>query len=177
MKTKYAVGDYVMHDTSGVCQITDISEMALQGKGSEKLYYLMTPIFQTGSRIFTPVDQAQRIRDVSSKADMEELIEAVPDLEIVEEDNNKVRTELFRDMMNQFDPTVLATVVKTVYIRKQRRIAAGKKVMSSDEKVMAVAGKKLFEEMAFALHEERAHVEELFFGRLTEDVEKCIKSV
>ena len=42
---------------------------------------------------------------------------------------------------------------------------------------MAVAGKKLFEEMAFALQEERAHVEELFFGRLTEDVEKCIKSV
>ena len=166
-----------MHDTSGVCQITDISEMALQGKGSEKLYYLMSPIFQTSSRIFTPVDQAQRIRNVSSRADMEQLIDHVPDLEIVEEENNKVRTELFRDMMNQFDPTVLATVVKTVYIRKQRRIAAGKKVMSSDEKVMAVAGKKLFEEMAFALQEERSHVEEMFFGRLTDYAATCIKSV
>ncbi len=166
-----------MHDTSGVCQITDISEMALQGKGSEKLYYLMSPIFQTSSRIFTPVDQAQRIRNVSSRADMEQLIDHVPDLEIVEEENNKVRTELFRNMMNQFDPTVLATVVKTVYIRKQRRIAAGKKVMSSDEKVMAVAGKKLFEEMAFALQDERSHVEEMFFGRLTDYAATCIKSV
>ncbi len=108
---------------------------------------------------------------------MEQLIDHVPDLEIVEEENNKVRTELFRDMMNQFDPTVLATVVKTVYIRKQRRIAAGKKVMSSDEKVMAVAGKKLFEEMAFALQEERSHVEEMFFGRLTDYAATCIKSV
>ena len=35
----YQVGDYLMHEGSGVCQVADISEKALQGKGSEKMYY------------------------------------------------------------------------------------------------------------------------------------------
>ena len=45
-----------MHENSGVCQVTEISEMALTGKGSEQLYYSLTPVFQKGSKIFTPVE-------------------------------------------------------------------------------------------------------------------------
>ena len=34
----YKVGDYIMHETSGVCQVKEISEKALHGKGSERMY-------------------------------------------------------------------------------------------------------------------------------------------
>ena len=164
VKTKYAIGDYLMHENSGVCQVTDISEMALTGKGSEQLYYSLTPVFQKGSKIFTPVEAKVRIRDVKSEEEMKELLDEAKDIEIIEEENNKVRAEIFKEMIDAFDPHVLAKVVKTVYVRKQRRIAAGKKVMSSDERVMQVAGKKLFEEMAFAMQKERSEVEAAFFG-------------
>ena len=164
VKTRYAVGDYLMHENSGVCQVTEISEMALTGKGSEQLYYSLTPVFQKGSRVFTPVEAKIRIRDVKSKKEMNEILKDVPNIEIIEEENNKVRAEIFKEMIDAFDPQVLAKVVKTVYVRKLRRIAAGKKVMSSDERVMQVAGKKLFEEMAFALEKERSEVEAAFFG-------------
>ncbi|MBO6214486.1 MAG: CarD family transcriptional regulator [Lachnospiraceae bacterium] len=164
MKTKYSVGDYLMHENSGVCEVVEISEKALAGRGSEQLYYSLVPVFQKSSKVFTPVEAKVRIRDVKSKKDMQALLEQVPEIEIVEEENNKIRAEIFKEMIDSFDPTVLAKVVKTVYIRKKRRIAAGKKVMSSDERVMQVAGKKLFEEMAFALQKGREEVEAAFFG-------------
>lgn len=155
-----------MHENTGVCQVTEISEMAPAGKGSEQLYYFLEPVFQKSSKIFTPVDAKVRIRDVSSKADMTELLNSADDIEIVEEEDNKVRQEIFKEMLDAFDPHILARVVKTVYIRKQRRIADGKKVMSSDERMLQIAGKKLFEEMAFSLGLEKEKVEAEFFGRI-----------
>ena len=53
--------------------------------------------------------------------------------------------------MADFTPNSVARVVKTVLIRKWIRIASGKKVMAQDEKMLSIAGKKLYEEMAFSL--------------------------
>ena len=40
----YQVGDYLVHEGSGVCQIEDIDDMELMGKGSRKTYYCMSPV-------------------------------------------------------------------------------------------------------------------------------------
>ena len=175
---KYEIGDYLMHESSGVCQVAEITEMALSGKGSEKMYYSLVPVFQKGSQVFTPIDGAKvRLRDVTSREDIEALLVKVPDLDVIWEDNDRARAEKFKEHMALFEPEELARVVKTVHIRKEIRIRAGKKVMSSDEKVLAVAGKKLFEEMAFALNEDLLEAEKLFYKGLTLTEEKCINEL
>ena len=49
------------------------------------------------------------------------------------------------------------------------RIASGKKAMSSDERVMEVAGRRLFEEMAFSLKTDVESVKNAFFVRLEKE--------
>ena len=146
--SEYQVGDYLMHEGSGVCQVAEISEKALQGKGSEKMYYSLEPVFQKGAQVLTPVSSKLRIRDVKSQEEMQNLLDRVLELPVIPEQNIRTLGDIFKEKISEFDPVPLATVVKTVYLREQMRMASGKKAMSSDEKVMATAGRKLFEEMA-----------------------------
>jgi|GEM_PF-339843 CarD family transcriptional regulator len=173
----YQVGDYLMHESSGVCQVAEISEKALQGKGSEKMYYSLDPVFQSGSQVITPVASKVRIRDVKSKEEMQNLLDKVLELPVIREQNIRALGDIFKEKMSEFDPVPLATVVKTVYLREQIRMAAGKKAMSSDEKVMATAGRKLFEEMAFALGEDMDTVRTRFFKNLKTEKDLCIKTL
>lgn len=175
--TDYQVGDYLMHEGSGVCQVAEISEKALQGKGSEKLYYSLEPVFQKGAQVLTPVASKLRIRDVKSQEEMQNLLDRVLELPVIPEQNIRTLGDIFKEKISEFDPVPLATVVKTVYLREQMRMASGKKAMSSDEKVMATAGRKLFEEMAFALGKDMDSVRETFFTNLKSEKDICIKTM
>ena len=175
--SKYNVGDYIVHESSGVCQVVEISEMALSGRGSEKMYYSLEPVYQTGAQVITPVESKVRIRDVHTKDEMQKLMDSALDLPVVKEQNVRVLGDIFKEMMQQFDPRPLASVVKTVYLREQIRMASGKKIMSSDEKVMAIAGRKLFEEMAFALESDLDTVQKTFFKNLKKEKDQCIKTL
>ena len=70
--------------------------------------------------------------------------------------------EKFKEVMSEFTPEALARVVKTVLIRKWQRIESGKKVMALDEKILSVAGRKLYEEMAFAMGKDIPSVQHMF---------------
>ena len=63
----------------------------------------------------------------------------------------------------------MARIVKTVYLRRLVRIQEGKKVMAQDEKMLDIAGKKLFEEMAFSFDEEIDDVRDRFLDRIKLD--------
>jgi hypothetical protein len=74
----------------------------------------------------------------------------------------------------KFDIEALASVLKTVYLRKEIRLAEGKKVMASDEKVMQPAAKKLFEEMSFVLNRSVGELEKDFYGRLVPERDELL---
>ena len=66
-------------------------------------------------------------------------LDRVASLPVIREKNPRAAAEIFKEKIAAFDLDELATVVKTIYLRKQLRMAAGKKAMSSDEKIMANA--------------------------------------
>lgn len=175
MGKQYAVGEYMVHENDGVCEVIEISEKALQGKGSERLYYSLEPISSRGSVIITPVDTKVRIRDVAGPDQIEDVLNRVSGLAIIEEENSRARGELYKEEISKFSMESLARVLKTVYFRRELRLAQGKKVMSSDEKVYTVAAKKLFEEMAFSTGKDVSEIEEEFFLRLAEAKDEYIK--
>ncbi len=164
---EYKVGDFLVHEGSGVCQIEDIDDMELMGKGSKKTYYCMSPVFKAGAKVFTPIDGSTvRLRPVAEEARFTKILDTLDDIECIEEPNDRMLQEKFKEVMSEFTPEALARVVKTVLVRKWQRIAAGKKVMALDEKIFAVAGRKLFEEMAFAMGKDIPSVQNLFEERL-----------
>ncbi len=175
---KHEVGDFLMHESAGVCRVAAVEELALQGRGSEKMYYSLEPVFQTGSHVITPVEGAKvRIRDVKSKKEIENLLSSLDELEFIDENNDRARAEKFKEEISHFDPRPLAGVVKTAYLRKHMRIASGKKVMSSDEKVLQNAGKKLFEEMAFALKTDLDTAADRFYKALEDERVRFVSMV
>ena len=173
----YNIGDYLMHEGSGVCKVMDVCEKALSGRGSEKLYYSLEPVYDKGGQILTPVDSVRRIRDISSRGEIEELLDSVPEISVIEEENTRARAEKFKEKISDFEPSSLAVVVKSIYLHQQVRMAIGKKPMSSDERIMDVAGRRLFEEMAFAMNLEIDEVRDSFFHRLAPQRDEAVKLV
>ncbi len=160
---EYQVGDYLVHEGSGVCQVEDIDDMELMGKGSRKTYYCMSPVFKAGAKVFTPiVGSTIRLRPVASRDVFTGILDNIDSIDCIEEANERALQEKFKEVMGEFTPESMARVVKTVLVRKWQRIAAGKKVMALDEKTLNVAGRKLYEEMAFSMGEDVAYAQHLF---------------
>lgn len=160
---EYQVGDYLVHEGSGVCQIEDIDDMELMGKGSRKTYYCMSPVFKAGAKVFTPiVGSTVRLRPVAEIDVFTRILDNIDNITCIEESNERALQEKFKEVMAEFTPESMARVVKTVLIRKWNRIAAGKKVMAMDEKILNLAGRKLYEEMAFAMEKDIPYAQKLF---------------
>ena len=165
---EYKVGDHLVHETNGVCTVDEIKEMALAGRGSEKLYYILAPVYHSKSQVVTPVQSDKvRVRDVKPKEELEKLYDEVLELDLIEADNDRQRGEKYKEKISCFEPIELARIVKTVYTRRLLRIKEGKKVMAQDEKMLDIAGKKLFEEMAFSFDEDIEDVKDKFLSRIT----------
>ena len=174
----YKVGDYLVHENSSVCQITEITDMELAGRGSMKTYYVMNPVFKQGAQVFTPVEGAfAKIRPVSSASEINELLDRLDKLEVIVENNERVRAEKLKGIMAQFTTDSLAMVVRTALLRKWLRIQEGKKVMASDEKILATAGRKLYEEMAFATSTTVEDCQSLFEQKVREHCEEGIAAL
>ena len=106
--SRYNVGDYIVHESSGVCQVVEISEMALSGRGSEKMYYSLEPVYQTGAQVITPVESKVRIRDVHTKDEMQKLMDSALDLPVVKEQNVRVDSASWSAKLPQAEQERLA---------------------------------------------------------------------
>lgn len=172
---EYQVGDYLVHEGSGVCQIEDIDDMELMGKGSRKTYYCMSPVFKAGAKVFTPITGSTvRLRPVAAAETFTKILENIDDIKTIEEPNERALQERFKEVMSEFTPEAMASVVKTVLIRKWQRIEAGKKVMAVDEKVLNLAGRKLYEEMAFSMGKDISFAQNLFENAVKEHSSKLV---
>ena len=164
---RYKIGDYLMHESAGVCQVKKIEMLALRGRGSDKEYYELEPVFQSGGQVITPVDdQNGRLRDIKTEDEMQSLLENVAKIDSLDTRNNREFQDTVKSIIADFDPKALASVVKTVYVRKKTRIESGKKAMSQDERFLQLAGKKLFDEMAFVLNQSHEVIEQSFFAKI-----------
>ena len=163
----YAVGEFVVHEGSGICKIEEISELALSGRGSEQAYYVMTPYYEKGSRVMTPVENTSvRLRPVMTKDEVENLISEMPEVTEISEANDKQRLLKYKEALAAFEPIELVRIIKTVYQGKQKRLSAGKKILMGDERYTQIAQKKLYEEIAFAMEMEVKDVEDMIIEKI-----------
>lgn len=148
----YQVGEFIVHESNGICKIADISEMALCGRGTEKNYYILNPVYEKKSQVYTPVDSDRvRMRPLMSKEEIEELFREIPEIQEIEEKNDKLRALKYKESLAAFEPRELVRIIKTVNAGKKRRVDAGKKILMGDEKYIQIAQKLLCEEIAFVL--------------------------
>ena len=166
----FQVGDYLVHEGAGVCQVAEICDMELSGRGSMRTYYVLEPLGDKGGRTITPVNSEKvRMRPVMSKEEIEALIQDIPEVDCIQENNDKLRAIKYREALGSFEAKGLLEIIKTVYIGKQRRLRSGKKALSGDEKYIQIAEKKLYDEIAFVYSENTDDVK----AWVTGEIQKC----
>ena len=145
-------GDIVVFGNNGVCRIDAVGPIELTGAGQERLYYTLVPVYGSDSKIFTPVDNKKVIcRAVISKEEAERLIADIQNIESLWIPDEKRREESYKATISKCDCLELIKIIKTLYLRKQARLAEGKKVTSSDERYLKLSEDRLYGEFAVAL--------------------------
>ena len=127
-------GDFVIYETAGVCQVTDISTVDIKGIAPDRLFYFLEPLHSKGSRLYIPVENHKsRMRPLLSQQEAGELISSAGDLGDLSDCREWVK------------------VINTLRHRKAERISRGKKLPSMDARYLKIAEECLYTELSLVL--------------------------
>lgn len=156
----FKIGDYMIYGSVGVCRVDAIGPLGMEKSENKRLYYTLTPVYESGSKVFTPVDNEKVImRPILSKREAQELIDTISEVETLWVPFEKGREEIYKEAMKKCDCREWIKVIKTLYQRKQARIAEGKKAVNADEKYLHIAEEALYGELAIPLNMKPGEVE------------------
>lgn len=93
----------------------------------------------------------ETIRMVHSKDEVNQLIQGIPDLELLWIKDDRERNQKFRCMVKQGNCSDLITIVKTIYSYRTLEDFKGTRLNKSDDEVFEIAEKLLNEELGFIL--------------------------
>lgn len=145
-------GDYIVYGARGICQVMDITTADMDGVPEDKLYYVLYPCYEKESKIMTPVKENKTImRGILSSDEAHQLIENIPSIEVIWIDDHKKREVLYKEALKTGKCQDLISVIKTLYLQKQDRLAQGKKTLTLDERYLKIAEESLYSELAISL--------------------------
>lgn len=165
----FEVGEYIMCGGHGVCRVVDVTGNPIDKLDKKRKYYILEPVFEKSSTIYTPVDNEKVVmRRIMDEKAAKELIGQIPTIETVWIKEEKSREQMYKEAIRTYDCHSLVQIIKTLYLRKMDRVSHGKKVLSSDEYYLKKAEELLYSEMSIALSIPKDSVEEY----ITDEINK-----
>lgn len=156
----FSIGEYVVCGNKGVCVVEKITRLDIMGADKEREYYILKPLYLSGSTVYVPVDSPKEsMRRVLRREEAQRLIESIPRLTLLDISNEKLSEQAYRECMRTNSCEEWVRVIKTIYLRKQKRLEAGRKVTAVDAKYFRMAEESLYGELAVALEMPRGEVE------------------
>ena len=107
----YKIDEYVVHMTGGICQIKDITSLAISGADKDRKYYLLVPLSAKSSKVYVPVDNDNAMRKICSGEEAKALIDDVATIEELNIDNDKLREARYREVIKSCDLHDLVSVL------------------------------------------------------------------
>ena len=93
----FETGEYVVYGRTGICQVTGVTTMRVDGSSGEKLYYVLRPGGETDGKIFTPVEGGKQVlRGIITREEAERLIDEIPSIETLSIENEKFREDSYK---------------------------------------------------------------------------------
>ena len=164
----FEIGEYVVCGNKGVCSVENITTLNISGVDKDRKYYILKPLYMAGSTVYVPVDSPKEsMRGVLTHQEAEEFIGSIPEIEQLTIVNDKLSEQIYKECLKTNSPVELVKIIKTIYLRKQKRIEAGRKITAVDAKYFHIAEENLYGELAVALDLSRDAVE----GYITDAIE------
>lgn len=160
-------GNYVVCKNSGICKVEGITTLNFEGVDSNKPYYLLKPVFSNGSTIYRPVDD-DSIRSALDKSQAEKLIEDIPSIDTIPIADEKTLEKTYKELIHSCNPVKLVQLIKTIQLRKQRRLLKGFKVTALDSRYFKQAEDFLYGELAVALDITKNEVKECLLTQISQ---------
>lgn len=159
----FSIGDKVIYGENGVCTISSIAPLAMQGAPQDKLYYYLTPHVGTGT-YFSPVESNAFMRSIITPQEAEELILSIPQIEpAICNDNRFNHVDAFyKELFKLHTCEALVAMVKGLTIRLSERKAKS----SRAEITMKRAKDILYSELAAALGMEIKDMDDYLVSRI-----------
>lgn len=169
VKNVFKKGEYVVCGNNGICKVTDVATLNMNGAPKDRLYYILKPVYAESSTVYIPVDNHKvAIRPALTAEETHALIEKIPSLDLIWVENEKQRELTYKECLKQNTCEDYVRIIKTLYLRKQDRLAKGQKIIGLDERYLKQAEDFLYGELAVALGIEKQGVQ----AYITEEIEK-----
>lgn len=163
----YEIGDYIVYGRNGVCKVVDIGSLDLSGIDQKKVFYTLQPVYSKSSTVYTPVDNDKIImRRILTKGEAKNLIDEIPEIELLWIENDKLREQQYKEAMNKYDCREWVKIIKTLYVRKQERMAQKKPITNTDEKYLQAAEDYLYGELSIPLGIPKEEMEEFISAKI-----------
>ena len=163
----FGIGDYVICGNKGICEVENITTLNISGVDREREYYILKPLYMSGSTVYVPVDSPKEsMRKALRREEAERLIEAIPEIPLLVITNDRLSEQAYKDCIRTNGCEELVKLLKTIYTRKQKRLKDGRKVTAVDAKYFHMAEESLYGELAVALNISRKEVEDHIVGAI-----------
>ena len=164
----FVKGEYVVSGNKGVCVVEDITTLDISGVDKEREYYILKPVYVTGSTVYVPVDTADgSMRKVLSRDEANSLIQEIPEIPLISISNDKLLEQEYRGCMRTNNCMEWVRIIKTIYVRRKKRMEAGRKVTALDAKYFRLAEDNLYGELAVSLQIPKSEVESYIAREVT----------
>jgi len=155
----YKKGEYVVVGNKGVCIIDNITTLDISGVDKEREYYILKPVYVPGSTVYVPKDSTESMRRILTKEEVTHLIKEIPQIPLIDIVNDKLLEQEYKGCMKTNSCEEWVRIIKTIYLRKQKRLEAGRKVTAIDAKYFRIAEDNLYGELAVVLNIPKTEVE------------------
>ena len=100
------------------------------------------------------------MRPVMTREEAMELIDQMREISPLWIQNERKREEEYREAVRTCDGRELVRIIKTIYLRRRKRMSEGKKITAADSRYFKLAEDNLFGELAVSLELERDKVKD-----------------
>ena len=122
----FAKGTKIMYGNTGVCEVMDYATPDLPGMPRGTKYYVLRPLFQSGT-IYCPVEQPKVfMRPVMNREEAEELVALIPTISVEPFRTGRLQelSEHYRSILGTHSTVDLVEIIKSVYHKKKEAAAA-----------------------------------------------------
>ncbi len=146
----YKVGEYVICGVNGICQVETVTTLDFDWVDKNQKFYLLKPVFSNGSTVYKPID-TDDLRLALTKEEAQKLVGEMKDIETIPIADEKTLEKTYKDLIHSCDPICLVQLIKTILLRKEKRLLKGFKVTALDARYFKQAEDFLYGELSVAL--------------------------
>ena len=164
-------GEYIICGNNGICQVEGTTTLNLDGIDKNREYYLLKPVFSNKSVVYKPIDLDDgSLRKALTKSEAEDLLHEIPSIETLAIGDEKTLEKTYKELIHSSNPVSLVKLIKTIHLRKEKRLLKGFKITALDSRYYKQAEDFLYSELSVALDIPREEIKASISRQIDEHV-------